>query len=397
MARVSAHRRLLLVCLTSGGWAFSFGVGTQIVTHWLHSHGQTNFAIGLNNSAYYLGIAIASLFVPWLTYRFGTTCAATAMASSGVLLAIFPFGTGNLWWFGLRFLIGVAGAVSLIPLEAVVSRYSDAGCRAKNFGFYAVALTLGGAIGISTGLYCYEFIPQLAFLLGGIVPVLSGVLVWRALADFNLPIDQVCQAPISWSRNSLSYSAAWSQGFLEGGLITFLSLYLVSLGMSKDMAGVQIGVTMVGVVLFQVPVGWLADRFGRTRILLLAYGMVVIGLAVLPMLELSWALPVCLFLFGAWCGAMYPVGLALLGEHTPTASLPRAYARYLAIECFGSQMGAAAMGKARDWWGEASMFLVGLAAVGAALCACLLVLVTKRLRGSSAPTDLKVAPDRRAA
>ena len=47
----------------------------------------------------------------------------------------------------------------------------------------------------------------------------------------------------------------------------------------------------------------------------------------------------------------------------PESGLPRAYAWYLAVECVGSQAGAAIMGRARDDWGETAMFGVGLAAV----------------------------------
>ena len=32
-------RTLLLLCLASAGWAFGFGVGSQVCTHWLKEHG----------------------------------------------------------------------------------------------------------------------------------------------------------------------------------------------------------------------------------------------------------------------------------------------------------------------------------------------------------------------
>ena len=33
---------LLLICLAGGGWAFSFGVGTQLGTHWLKDQGASD-------------------------------------------------------------------------------------------------------------------------------------------------------------------------------------------------------------------------------------------------------------------------------------------------------------------------------------------------------------------
>jgi len=122
-------------------------------------------------------------------------------------------------------------------------------------------------------------------------------------------------------------------------------------------------VTMIGVIVFQVPVSWLADRCGKTPTLLACYAVVVLGLATIPWVHGAVWLAVVLFLFGACTGAMYPLGLSLLSDRMPANALARAYAWYLAIECVGSQLGAAAMGKARDLWGETSMFAVGLAAV----------------------------------
>jgi hypothetical protein len=64
---------------------------------------------------------------------------------------------------------------------------------------------------------------------------------------------------------------------------------------------------------------------------------------------------------------MYPLGLALLGDPASDAGLARRYAWYLAMECVGSQLGAAGMGRARDVWGEGAMFAVGFAAVSLVL------------------------------
>src|SRR5207249_1400729 len=116
------------------------------------------------------------------------------------------------------------------------------------------------------------------------------------------------------------------------------------------------------VILFQVPVSWLADRWGRRPVLLACYAVVLGALGAVPYCPPGACLAGCLFLFGACSGAMYPLGLALLGDRGSAAGLARAYAWYLAMECVGSQMGAAVMGKARDLWGESAMFAIGLGA-----------------------------------
>ena len=57
-------RALSLICLAGAGWAFSFGFGTQLVSHWLMDEmtarrgidrDTANLVIGFNHAIYYLG------------------------------------------------------------------------------------------------------------------------------------------------------------------------------------------------------------------------------------------------------------------------------------------------------------------------------------------------------
>jgi MFS family permease len=368
-AIVSGPIRILIICLASAGWAFHFGVGTQAISHWLKNEQHlSDTVIGFNHSTYYLGLALSSLAVPWLMRRWSRICPPVGMILSGLTLALFPLDNSLAWWFGLRFLNGAAAGLSLIPLETLISRDSATQQRTRNFGFYAVALTLSGALGIWAGLELVTYWGSLAFFLGSIAPTVAGFALAAWLAWPVLSTARSSDAvPLVVHHKFLSFGTAWSQGFLEGGMIAFLSLYLMSrqggLSLSADAAGGLMAVLMVGVILFQVPVSWLADHLGKVPVLLCCYAVVVFGLIALPWLVPSLWLVGCLFLFGACSGALYPLGLSLLGEGMADHSLPRLYAWYMAIECFGSQLGAAAMGLGRDWWGESAMFTVGLAAI----------------------------------
>jgi MFS family permease len=378
-------RQLLAICLATWAWSFSFGLGTQVTSHWLKARdaaltigpiasvvplevGGDTF-IGLTHSAYYLGLALGSLAVPRLIGRLGHLCTALGMIASGVTLAVFPWASGPGGWLMLRFINGAGGALSLVPLETLVSRDSAPEEKTRNFSFYGVALTLGGAIGIWGGLHFYRPGDTLAFSLGGLLPICAGLIFVRVLPPSSA--DQKSPPPAQqgrdWRRQVLSYGTAWFQGFLEGGMLAFLSLYLVARGLSRDAAGGLMSVTLVGVIAFQVPVGWLADRYGRRGVLLACYLGVAGGLVLVPLGGTLVWLAVCLFFLGGCSGALYPVALALLGDRLAPTALARAYACFMAMECVGSQLGAAAMGQARDWWGEDSMFAMGLAALASVL------------------------------
>jgi MFS family permease len=124
---------------------------------------------------------------------------------------------------------------------------------------------------------------------------------------------------------------------------------------------------MIGVILFQVPVAWFADRLGRTQVLLGCYGMVIAGLCFLPFCGDSAWLALWLFLVGACSGAFYPLGLAVLGERIAPSGLARANAWFLGVNCLGSWMGPDIMGFVMEQWGKRALFVTGLTAVVAVL------------------------------
>jgi MFS family permease len=393
-APVMSARQLAALCVASVGWAFGFGLGAPLASLWLQDAGASDTVIGLNTGVYYLGLAVASGAVPALMRRWGRGCPLVGVVASGFAVACFPWTQSLGAWFVIRLGNGLAAAISLIPIETFVNRHSPPAQRARNFGFYAVAVACGWALGNFVGLQMYAGAPRLAFGLGGLASVLAAgavlaVTPWPA----EPPREPRARASLGLGRNFLSFGSAWSQGFLEGGMVALLPVYLLFIGLSEGRVGCLTSGIMVGVILFQVPVAWLADHLGRTRVLVLCYAAAAAGLAALPFCG-AWAwLAVCLFLVGACSGAFYPLGLAILGERLPAARLARANAWYMAINCCGSLTGPVLTGVAMDRWGKPAMFPVGEAAVLGVIAAWLALGAVYRLRadsGLSGPADVAV-------
>src|SRR5262249_2330007 len=89
---------LVIICLASFGWAFSFGLASQVVTLWLKHAGCSDTVIGHNAATYYLGIAVMAGLVPGLMRRWGPACAVAGMALTGLTLALVPLGRGPAGW-----------------------------------------------------------------------------------------------------------------------------------------------------------------------------------------------------------------------------------------------------------------------------------------------------------
>ena len=368
---------LLVICLAGGCWAFSFGVGSQLGTHWLKDMGASDGIIGLNHATYYFGLALGSVLASRLVRRWSVRWAVLGLFLCALSLAMFPWSGGLAGWFTWRLVNGLGSSLSLLPLETFVSQSSTDGERSWNFGLFNGCLTIGGAAGIAIGLTLYVPGNMLAFYLGSLLAMCAAFMLGLGRVPLALKSTDdagTSAGTLDWMGNFLCFGTAWIQGFLEGGMVAFVALYLErSLGMSEELAGILMGITLVGVIIVQVPVGWLADQCGRMPILLAAYAIIIAGLTWLPWCRSAEAVGFWLCTLGAATGALYPLGMSLLADRVSPGMLVRAYSWYLALDCIGSQVGAAAMGQARDLWGENAMFGAGLAAVGLVLGSSMLL------------------------
>jgi MFS family permease len=370
------RRAIAANCLASLFWSFNFGVGATLASVHLEKAGYSNMEIGLNTGVYYLGIAVAAALVPWLIRHWGRGCILLGMVVSGASVAAFPYYTGLVPWFTLRFLNGVGGALSLIPLETLVNLQAPADKRSRNFGFYAFSVALGMALGTAIGMEIYPSTPELAFLLGGVVVVPGCIVVafWQIWPE-KMPEEESSSGPLPFRRIFFCLGSAYSQGFLEGGMMALLPVYLlVTIGLSTEQTGWLMSCIMIGVILLQVPLASFSDKFGRTRVLLACHAITILGLCFTPLCRgPSFGLAFWLILTGACSAAFYPLGLALLGEQTPRSGLARANAWYLGINCMGSLSGPILCGMTADLFGARSMFAAGLVAVAAVPCIGLLL------------------------
>ncbi len=352
------RRTLFLFSLASAGWAFSFGLSIPLGSLWQKDAGCSASMVGLSTSIYYLGVVVAALLLPRLMQSGVRRLMIGALVIDAAVVALFPWVSGCLLWFLLRLLSGLATAACLVPMETLINHNAPPSSRARDFSYYAVSVALGVGLGSMVGLPLYPLAPYSAFALGGLTALLAAVLLWWGFLDQVPPAEEAGQAPLRFHDHSLSLGTAWLQGFLEGGMLTFLSVYLLGLGYSESAASGLIGALFVGVVLVQLPGAWLADRLGLLRILLVCHALVLACLVLLPFSRAAFPLTVLLFTVGSACALLYPLGLTLIGERVLASELATANSWYLACNCLGSLIGPWLLGLAIDRWGQSALFSV---------------------------------------
>ncbi|MGA2341973.1 MAG: MFS transporter, partial [Steroidobacteraceae bacterium] len=145
--------------------------------------------------------------------------------------------------------------------------------------------------------------------------------------------------------------AAWVAGLVESADLTLLPLFGVHAGFGERSALLMLAVFMAGNVVLQVPIGLLADRFGRRRLLGICALLSALGpLLLQPFFATPMLLWPLLFLWGGTLYAFYSQGVALLGAEFPAADLPTANTVFVMVYCLGGVIGPSVGGFALDRW-----------------------------------------------
>jgi MFS family permease len=145
--------------------------------------------------------------------------------------------------------------------------------------------------------------------------------------------------------------AAAVAGLVESADLALLPLFGLHAGLGERASLLLVTVFMAGNVVLQMPVGLLADRFGRKLLLGICALLSGIGPLLLPACidRPAWLGPL-LFVWGGTLYAFYSQGIALLGEEFPAAELPRANTVFVMVYCLGGVIGPSLGGYAMDVW-----------------------------------------------
>lgn len=151
----------------------------------------------------------------------------------------------------------------------------------------------------------------------------------------------------------LAMFAAFAGGLGEQVAFSFLPVYAVGAGVPAETGALWLSVFVMGNIVLQWPIGWMADHFDRRAVLAgcALVSMVLVG--VLPLVPAT-----SLFVIGTvllWGGisfAIYPVGLALLGQGVKSGDIARANTAFSMIYILGGLIGRPMTGAAMDLFRE---------------------------------------------
>ena len=148
----------------------------------------------------------------------------------------------------------------------------------------------------------------------------------------------------------------------DAATLSLIPVYGVRLGLDITTAAYALSVLIMGNIVLQLPIGWLADRFDSRKVMAGLALVTALLLLLLPAAMGSWFMWPVLFVTGATGYGIYTVALTSLGERFSGHELVQGSAAFATMWGSGALIGAVLGGAMMTWFGPHGLPL-SLAAV----------------------------------
>ena len=294
----------------------STGLTIPLVSLLLSQRGVASDWLGIAAAMPAVGMLLASLCAHRLSKHLANkTLLLFASGLSALSILAIAFSDSLPWLMAWRFLMGVGCGLLVVLGETWVNVISAPQWRGRCVAAYATMYTLCQVAGPSVLAW---------FGSNAVWPL------WIAFAcnvlGFALLLPSKCEMALGEDTGKHSMTplavirfapavilAIFTFAFFDTAMLALLPLYGLQYGLSEQTAVLAVSVLFIGDALFQMPLGWLADRFGAKRVHSYCARFFIVILLVLPWAMSSMALWLVLLLLGASAGGLYTLGLIRVG------------------------------------------------------------------------------------
>jgi MFS family permease len=356
------------------GTTVALGLTLPLLPLEIERAGYSTFFNGLNGTIGGLALLLTAPLVPAFAARFGAVrLLLVSFAVSAICLAAIPH--TPIWaWFPIRFLLNAALQCLFVISEVWINTLASERNRGRLIGLYGALATGGFAAGPALAAQFPEgsatpfWLGSVAILIG-LLPVLAARALAPVIAHSSFrgiaAVLAIAAVPIL---------AALAHALAETAATSFLPVFAVREGWVQADALLLITAFGLGNVLLQLPIGWLADKMDRIRLLGVCAALGCLGGLLLPVAANDPILLTILAFF--WGGAIigiYTIGLTLVGQVFQGAALAPASAAFAFAYALGSIIGPGTAGFTMDLAGNN-----GLGWFIASICAAYAILALTR-------------------
>ncbi len=357
---------LASVMAVIGAFALSIGYTYPAIALNMEERGISTVTIGGLAALQGLGVLVCAIALPWLTTVFGSwRIAATALAGTAVTIALLGVTENLVAWAILRFLLGAGANALFVTCEVWVNTLAPDRMRGRVIGAYTTVISALFALGPML-VPVLGFHGIAAFGTVAVIYILIGAPVWW-LRSAIPPMERApfSELPRVMLAIPVLLLAVATFSFYDGATFALWVVYGVGQGLSETTTVLTLSALVVGNVVLQYPIGWLADRMNRRTLLAGLAGLTFAGAVALPAIPLSHPLAyVFLFFWGAAAFGVYTLAVTLIGQHLTGIRLVAANSAFGIMWGIGFLLGPVVTGAAMERFGGIGFPLTGALVYG---------------------------------
>jgi len=354
-------RTLVAVVACISAFAMVAGLASPLLSLILESRGTSRSWIGLNAAMPAFGTLVASPFIPALAKRLGIKrLLLLCLAFECVLFLLLKVFDHLYFWFVIRFFMGASTAGLFICSETWINTLAPDNARGKIIAAYtailAACMAMGPLVIARTSIHGWlPFLFGAVFVLVAMLPLIWASAVIELESHKDDPFGIVSFVRIA----PLIAAGVFVFAFMEYTSFSLLPVFSVRSGLTEKLAVTTLAVFGFGRVFLQLPIGLLADRMDRSRLLIYCVAFAGVCAALLPFVVSSIvAMMGLLFLLGGFVNGINTVSLTLIGERFRGSELATASAGVGVLWGIASLIGPAITGVAMDLYDPEGFVIV---------------------------------------
>lgn len=365
------------------GAGVMMGTAIPIVPLALEARGVDRLTIGLSGALWSVGLLVFGAYIPRWAERVGAVRLIWLALLASVVIQLvqaftldLPIWTLLVLWSALRFVQGAAVGIPWLVTEIWINLVVEERKRAQALALYSTLI----AGGLAAGPLVLQFVGVVGaapFIACAALTLAVGLPLLAARAAPRIEPEAGGRVMTTVWIAPVAMLAALAAGTGETVVFTFLPVYGVEIGVDARAATLWQTAFVIGNLVLQLPIGWIADRLPRLAVLLACVLASAVAAAVLPFVGASaWTMWPLLVIWGGVAFGIYTVGLTMLGQRFAAGDMARANAAFVMIYTVGSLIGPPVSGAAMDVFGGHGLGWSLAAAYG--LCALAIVSMHRR-------------------
>ncbi|MBT4890639.1 MAG: MFS transporter [Rhodospirillales bacterium] len=350
-AAKSNLRNLVIACVAITIFGFTFGLNYPLLSLAMESQGFSENMIGINSAMIPIGMLLAAPIIPRAVSKYGSKDVAIASALCvAIIFTCFKAFPSIEAWFVLRLFQGMAASSLFVLSESWIVKFASESHRGRVVAVYGMALSAS----FGAGPLMVRFMGSeswLPYLIGSAV-VLIGIIPLIFIQDNELEEQSdTNEAGDTQEKKSMDFfSFAPKAPMLliavaifavyDASTLSLLPVYGIRLGMDMETSATILAALIYGNVIFQLPIGWMADKFPKRAVMAGCAVVTAISLFALPLSMGSiWMWPL-LLIAGAFGYGIYSVALASLGDRFSGIELVTGTASFSVVWGIGALVGS---------------------------------------------------------